>query len=420
MVKVQVLLFGALVASSASAAPVHKRIAQVITEATAKWEQACLKAGGGQKCNPQSIASFDTLLIAPGPCEQQDQADNMIDLAHSLNNDPDMIRLTQIFAQQPRNTPNSQAVPYCQKAPRNAELKGLFQCQYQGANQVVFVGGASVGQAGTIPFGLNAPVSPPGSCKAHTSGPLADGSQLVAITNDPGVGGGTGAAAPPPAQAPPPAPAAQNGAASAPAAGGDFHLANAQDAQALNAKFATLTASSACTDGENACVGGKFAQCVAGKFAITGCAGGTECVALPLVNSRGTSITCDTAGDAADRFSQAGASGTGLAARAGRASKSKPAASSFQLANGHEAQALNKKFASLSASSPCTSGEHACVGGKLAQCAGGKFSISACAAGLQCFALPLVNSRGTSVTCDTRADAAKRIADTGAKGGITG
>ena len=67
-----------------------------------------------------------------------------------------------------------------------------------------------------------------------------------------------------------------------------FTLKNGQDAQALNRKFASLSASSACTSGESACVGGAFAQCVNGKFVTTPCAGGLTCVALPLVNSAGT------------------------------------------------------------------------------------------------------------------------------------
>jgi hypothetical protein len=67
-----------------------------------------------------------------------------------------------------------------------------------------------------------------------------------------------------------------------------FTLQNGLDAQALNVKFQTLTATSACTAGENACISGGFAQCVNGQFAVSPCAGGLTCVALPLVNSAGT------------------------------------------------------------------------------------------------------------------------------------
>ncbi|KAG1841282.1 hypothetical protein F4604DRAFT_1939553 [Suillus subluteus] len=77
-------------------------------------------------------------------------------------------------------------MPYCQSAPHNAELNGLFQCQFQGDNPTAFVG-----SNGTIPFGMSAPVSPAGSCPANPSGLIADGSQLVDLTQNPGVGGTT-------------------------------------------------------------------------------------------------------------------------------------------------------------------------------------------------------------------------------------
>ena len=65
-------------------------------------------------------------------------------------------------------------------------------------------------------------------------------------------------------------------------------------------------------------------------------------------------------------------------------------------------------------------GQNACVDGGFAQCVGGEFVITPCAGGLQCVALPLVNKPGTSITCDTLADALARIAATGASGGLTG
>jgi hypothetical protein len=70
------------------------------------------KAGGGSQCNTISQTAFTTLLAAGGNCDQQNAADSMIDLAKTLNNDPDMIRLAQIFVQQPRN-----AVGVCAPIP---------------------------------------------------------------------------------------------------------------------------------------------------------------------------------------------------------------------------------------------------------------------------------------------------------------
>ncbi len=65
-------------------------------------------------------------------------------------------------------------------------------------------------------------------------------------------------------------------------------------------------------------------------------------------------------------------------------------------------------------------GENACVDGAFAQCVGGQFTTTQCNGGLKCFALPLVNSAGTSIACTTDADAQARVAASGASGGITG
>jgi hypothetical protein len=95
-------------------------------------------------------------------------------------------------------------------------------------------------------------------------------------------------------------------------------------------------------------------------------------------------------------------------------------AASFALQNGQDAQALNRKFQSLSTSSSCTSGDQACVQGQLAQCVNGQFVLAPCGSTLQCVALPLVLKPGTSITCDTQQDAESRIANTGATGGLLG
>ncbi|KAI0045703.1 hypothetical protein FA95DRAFT_1495131 [Auriscalpium vulgare] len=190
MVQFSTLLLTLAVAGSALAAPSQfhtKRIAQTISNSTTKWQEACIGAGGGLICNPIAVNAFGTLLAAAGPCDQQDSADVMVDLAKLLNANADMIKFAQIFAQQPRNTPNSLSVPYCQSAPKNGELAGLFQCQFQGANPKQFVN-ATVGALGTMPLGMTSPLTPAGSCPAHPSGPIEDGTQLVDQVSDPGVG----------------------------------------------------------------------------------------------------------------------------------------------------------------------------------------------------------------------------------------
>ena len=125
-----------------------------------------------------------------------------------------MIAHAQIFAQQPRNSvspilltqcilyqtniffaqPNSVSIPYCQEAPKNPELNGLFQCQYIGSKSNTFVGGKQVGAPGTIPRNMAKPLDPLGSCPAHPQGPIADGSQLSDIVSTPFASGSSPAA----------------------------------------------------------------------------------------------------------------------------------------------------------------------------------------------------------------------------------
>ena len=208
---------------------------------------------------------------------------------------------------------------------------------------------------------------------------------------------------------------------------------------------------SSCTAGENACVNGGFAQCVRGRFVDSGCPAGLKCFALHLVDSEGTSITCTTQQDAEARISATGATGgvNGVGNNnvqspepaPAPASTSAPAPTSkdappksapqppasppadakpFTLQNDQDAQALNAKFATLNANSPCQDGEQACVNGGFAQCVGGEFLVSGCLAPTESFALPLVNKAGTSIACSTEAEAEARIAATGATGGIQG
>ncbi|CAB4464492.1 unnamed protein product [Rhizophagus irregularis] len=81
----------------------------------------------------------------------------------------------------------------------------------------------------------------------------------------------------------------------------------------------------------------------------------------------------------------------------------------FQKQNAREATLLNKKFDKLNKNSPCKTGETVCIKGQVAQCDQGKFVLTSCGPTTECFALPLVNSPGTSIACDKSEDAANRI-----------
>ncbi|KAI0088177.1 hypothetical protein BDY19DRAFT_891231, partial [Irpex rosettiformis] len=88
---------------------------------------------------------------------------------------------------------------------------------------------------------------------------------------------------------------------------------------------------------------------------------------------------------------------------------SAPTGTSFQQQNGLDAQSLNTQFATLKSTDSCTDGSQACVEESFAQCVGSTWQLTQCAAGTSCFALPLVNKAGTSLSCDTEADVVARM-----------
>jgi hypothetical protein len=394
----------ALAAATVNGAPLNKRIAQVIADSTTKWEAACTKAGGADQCNAISVEAFSTLLAAPGPCEQQNAGDKMIDLAKTLNNDPDMIKFAQIFVQQPRNSPNALSVPYCQQAPKNTELNGLFQCQFQGSSSTKFVGGASVGDPGTIPFGLSAPVSPPGSCAANPGGPIKDGSQLVDITSDPGVGAGNKAAASNSTGT------SGSSSASCASSSGQSHHHKHHKGKNNNSTIATSTATATASSTDSG-TGSPIPTLInlnggSAPNAAVNAPPSSEASAFPLIKLNGASSPPPATSSTPTDSSAGG--------------YKRAASSSFQLQNGKDAQKLNAEFSTLTASSSCTDGDSACIDKGFAQCSGGKFVVTKCAASTICAALPLVNKPGTSITCTTESDALARIKATGATGGLTG
>jgi len=330
-----------LVSVQASPSP-QKRIAQVIDQSLVKWQSACLSATKGSlDCNRLAVGAFETLLAGAGTCAQQNAADGLISFAKQQENSAEMIRLAQIFCQQPRNSPNSVSIPYCQQPPSNPELKGLFQCQFIGNNPNVFVGNVKLGAPGTIPLGRTSPPSPLGSCPAHPEGGIEDGIQLSSITTTPIASGSIlvtagSNATDPGSDGIPSIPSKtsdnvvedgncpssttsttvsdampSNSGTTVLIAAPSIQLQNGRDAQSLNLKFSTLNPNSPCdpTETSDACIGGEFAQCVFGKFSLVPCNENTECFALPLVNSRGTSVTCDTLANALFRIGNSGATG---------------------------------------------------------------------------------------------------------------
>jgi hypothetical protein len=124
MVRISNVLVALVAVSAAAAFPVEKRIAQTIADSTTLWVAACVRISSllpplqrsltlhahrlKPVVDPSATQSPRTPSRPFSPAAEtvtkQDAADQMVDLAKTLNNDPDMIRLAQIFVQQPRNS----------------------------------------------------------------------------------------------------------------------------------------------------------------------------------------------------------------------------------------------------------------------------------------------------------------------------
>lgn len=180
---------------------------------------------------------------------------------------------------------------------------------------------SSVSQAATI----TASASAAAATSAGTIGD--DGCETVTVTVT-AVDGNNVAAAATSTQA-----AASSASTASTSTASDFQHQNAIDAQTLNAQFEGLTASDSCTgmyirkeltstcfsqvcitDGSQACVADQsgvpaFAQCVQSKWVLSPCGPTTQCLALPLENKAGTSITCTTLADGQSRIANFGVSG---------------------------------------------------------------------------------------------------------------
>ncbi|TFK28555.1 hypothetical protein FA15DRAFT_665268 [Coprinopsis marcescibilis] len=98
---------------------------------------------------------------------------------------------------------------------------------------------------------------------------------------------------------------------SAPAAGSATTdvARNALDAQKMNTRFTGIQVTDSCELGQVSCIEGGFAQCVNGRWVVQPCATGLRCYAVPLINSRGTSLVCDTQEATLARFENAGVTG---------------------------------------------------------------------------------------------------------------
>jgi len=78
-----------------------------------------------------SVKAIKALFVDASACDQQDRADDIIDLGHSLGGEKEnkLIEVAKSYRQLERNSPDGQPSELCIKPPKNAELNGLFQAQ---------------------------------------------------------------------------------------------------------------------------------------------------------------------------------------------------------------------------------------------------------------------------------------------------
>ncbi|KAI0273381.1 hypothetical protein BC834DRAFT_965921 [Gloeopeniophorella convolvens] len=159
-----------------SRSSMYRRIAQDDLPAVAQnWQDLCLASGGDIFTNDPcvqlaGVAGINALLATGGVCDQQDNADSMIDFAKStgVTNGPALIAAAVAYRKHPRNAEDigGGVVPstfYCTKAPRNQELVGVFNDQLPGVDPGLFGGPnadiVAFGEDGTCPAGQTPDVS---------------------------------------------------------------------------------------------------------------------------------------------------------------------------------------------------------------------------------------------------------------------
>jgi len=97
--------------------------------------------------NLAGVAGINALLSTGGVCDQQDNADKIIDFAKSpgVKNQDALIAAAIAYRKHPRNAQDIgggiiPSTPYCTKQPRNQELVGVVNEQLPGVNPSSWAG----------------------------------------------------------------------------------------------------------------------------------------------------------------------------------------------------------------------------------------------------------------------------------------
>ncbi|KAI0302251.1 hypothetical protein BC826DRAFT_949163 [Russula brevipes] len=153
----------------------HPRLAQTdLPDVAQQWQDLCLVSGGDTDTDDPcvqlaGIGGINALLSTGGVCDQQDNADKMIDFAKSpgVTNQDALVAAAIAYRKHARNADNLDGVvpatPYCTVPPRNEELVGVVNEQLPGVNPGIYGGPntplVAFGADGTCPAGLTPDVS---------------------------------------------------------------------------------------------------------------------------------------------------------------------------------------------------------------------------------------------------------------------
>ena len=128
-----------------------KRIAQTdLGQVAQSWQTLCIASGGPRPASNDPCVVLagtngtNALLAGADACAQQDNADAMVDFAKlaGIKNKQALINNAVAYRRHPRNALNINGVvpstPFCEKAPRNPELKNVVNAQLAGVNPGLF------------------------------------------------------------------------------------------------------------------------------------------------------------------------------------------------------------------------------------------------------------------------------------------
>ncbi|KAH6596783.1 hypothetical protein BASA50_004929 [Batrachochytrium salamandrivorans] len=324
------------------------------------------------ECATASGASISTILANAGTCDQQDAADNFINLANQGVTDPDkkarFIALAQMFLAHERNSVPDPCSKICPRPPVNPQLLNIFPAQDPACTNPP-----------AIPDDQAAAIAAAGSSTPKPeSDNKGDGNPAPNPESD-NQGNGN----------PAPKPESDNQGDGNPAP----DQTNCSNGSTPNKRS---------RKGRKGKKGGDEACAPTGN----GNAGDDQSQKDNQEKNKNQKANKGKKGKKGGKGKKGKKGGKG-GKTADNKGDGKTESSNFQCENGKLAQSADL---SRSAGGSCTDGETICLSnGDFGQCDNGALVATTCGATLSCQVLPLLKKAGTSATCSTDSDREDRI-----------